>query len=41
MLLSLNACLLTDVEFEASRVVWATLPYPFPSWIDEAKRDVE
>ena len=41
MLLSLNACLLTDVEFEASRVVWATLPDPFPSWIDEAKRDVE
>ena len=41
MLLSLNACLLTDVEFEASRVVWATLPDPFPSWIDEAKRDAE
>ena len=41
MLLSLNACLLTDVEFEASRVVWGTLPDPFPSWIDEAKRDAE
>jgi G3E family GTPase len=41
MLLSLNACLLTDVEFEESRVVWATLPDPFPSWIDASIGEAE
>lgn len=39
MLLALNACLLTDVEFEASIDKWSNLPDPFPNWIDTAAEE--
>ena len=39
MLLALNACLLTDVEFEASIDKWSKLPDPFPNWIDTAAEE--
>lgn len=34
MLLALNTCLLTDVEFEAGLEVWNQLPDPFPRWTE-------